>query len=80
MSKFIKYFIGSWVFLFPLESFSQSKSEYKIVIGVIMDQFRYDYLDRYDQYFLPAGKKSGGFKRLLKFGAHFTEARYTHSG
>jgi len=80
MNKIYKKIALLLVGLLPFSLQAQKKQEYKIVIGVIMDQFRYDYLDRYDKYFLPAGKKSGGFKRLLKNGAFFTDAHYTHSG
>jgi predicted AlkP superfamily pyrophosphatase or phosphodiesterase len=51
----------------------------KLVIGIVVDQMRYDYLTRLDRNFMPAGKKSGGFNRLLKNGASLTEAHYTFS-
>jgi predicted AlkP superfamily pyrophosphatase or phosphodiesterase len=44
----------------------------KLVVGIVFDQFRYDYLTRFrDEY-------SGGFDLLLKRGAVFTNARYVH--
>lgn len=51
----------------------------KLVIGIVVDQMRYDYLTWLDKKFMPAGKKSGGFNRLLKNGASLTEAHYTFS-
>jgi hypothetical protein len=45
----------------------------KLVLGIIIDQFRYDYLTRFrDEY-------TGGIKRMLEEGADFTNARYHHS-
>jgi predicted AlkP superfamily pyrophosphatase or phosphodiesterase len=50
----------------------------KLVVSIVIDQFRYDYLDRFAKFYLPAAKKSGGFKRLIKNGALFTNANYTY--
>ncbi len=44
----------------------------KLVVGIVVDQFRYDYLTRF------RADYSGGFDRLLKHGAVFTNARYEH--
>jgi predicted AlkP superfamily pyrophosphatase or phosphodiesterase len=41
-----------------------------LVLGVVVDQFRYDYLTRYGAEF------EGGLARLLKEGAVFTDAHY----
>jgi predicted AlkP superfamily pyrophosphatase or phosphodiesterase len=44
----------------------------KLVVAVVIDQFRYDYLTRfYSEY-------TGGFKRIFDHGAVFTNARYEH--
>jgi hypothetical protein len=44
----------------------------KLVVGIVIDQFRYDYLTRFrDAY-------TGGFDRLLKNGAVFTDAEFDH--
>ncbi len=61
----------------PQQQFSQEKP--KLVVGMVIDQFRYDYLKRLKKHFLPAKKNSGGFNRLLKNGASLTEAHYTFS-
>src|SRR6476646_2859670 len=44
----------------------------KLVVAIIIDQFRYDYLTRF------RGEFHAGFDRLLKNGAVFTNARYVH--
>ena len=42
----------------------------KLVLGIVVDQFRYDYLTRF------RGDLTGGLKRLLEQGAVFTNANY----
>jgi hypothetical protein len=44
----------------------------KLVLAIVVDQFRYDYLTRF------RGDYHAGFKRLLTEGAVFTNARYVH--
>ncbi len=44
----------------------------KLVLAIVIDQFRYDYLTRL------RGEYKGGFDRLLTKGAVFTNARYIH--
>jgi predicted AlkP superfamily pyrophosphatase or phosphodiesterase len=44
----------------------------KLVVGLMVDQFRYDYLNRFRKEF------TGGFARFLKQGAVFTNAHYEH--
>jgi predicted AlkP superfamily pyrophosphatase or phosphodiesterase len=46
----------------------------RLVIGIVIDQFRYDYLTRFEKSF-----GEGGFKRLLRRGAVFANANYTHT-
>jgi predicted AlkP superfamily pyrophosphatase or phosphodiesterase len=45
----------------------------RLVLGIVIDQFRYDYLTRFEDLF-----GSGGFKRLLSDGAVFTNANYIY--
>jgi predicted AlkP superfamily pyrophosphatase or phosphodiesterase len=45
----------------------------RLVLGVVIDQFRYDYLTRFEDLFGP-----GGFRRLLNEGAVFTNANYSY--
>ncbi len=44
----------------------------KLILVIVVDQFRYDYLTRFQSDY------SGGLARLLKDGAVFTNARYEH--
>lgn len=44
----------------------------KLVLGIVIDQFRYDYMTRF------RGDYTGGFARLYDRGAFFTNARYEH--
>ncbi len=46
----------------------------RLVVGIVIDQFRYDYLTRFHDQF-----GEGGFKRLLNGGAVFTNANYIHT-
>lgn len=43
----------------------------KLVVVLVIDQFRYDYLMRFRPYFV-----KGGFNRLLEGGAVFGDCRY----
>ena len=57
----------------PDASFA-SPSRPKLVIVLVIDQFRYDYLMRFRPYFV-----KGGFNRLLEGGAVFTDCRYDYA-
>jgi len=52
---------------------SARSSKPKLVLLIVVDQFRYDYLERFGDLF-----GSGGFKRLLNDGALFTNANYDY--
>jgi predicted AlkP superfamily pyrophosphatase or phosphodiesterase len=45
----------------------------KLVLLIVVDQFRYDYLERFGDLF-----KSDGFRRLLRDGASWTQSNYDH--
>jgi hypothetical protein len=45
----------------------------KLVLLIVVDQFRYDYLERFEDLF-----GNGGFKRLMNEGALFTNANYDY--
>lgn len=45
----------------------------RLIVGIVIDQFRADYLNRFSDQF-----GEGGFKRLLEGGAVFTNANYIH--
>ncbi len=44
----------------------------KLVLAIVIDQFRYDYLTRF------RAEYTGGLKRMLDQGADFTNASYQH--
>ncbi len=52
----------------------RSAKPVRLVIGIVIDQFRYDYLTRFHDQF-----GEGGFKLLLNGGAVFTNANYIHT-
>lgn len=51
-----------------------SAPKVRLVVSIAIDQFRYDYLTRFEDQF-----GEGGFKRLLNGGAVFTNANYIHT-
>jgi predicted AlkP superfamily pyrophosphatase or phosphodiesterase len=53
---------------------AQEPARPRLVVVISIDQFRADYLQRFQRYFGP-----GGFNLLLREGADFTEAHYQHS-
>lgn len=53
--------------------FSQKLEQPKLVVGVVVDQMRFDDLYRYYNYF-----GENGFKELLKSGANFTYAHFNY--
>ncbi|HEX6334802.1 MAG TPA: alkaline phosphatase PafA [Flavisolibacter sp.] len=61
--KALKHVILGFIVLFPLCLFSQQPARPKLVVGIVVDQMRWDYLyrfsDRYGQ---------GGFRRLQREG------------
>src|ERR1035441_2353886 len=52
--------------------FAQTPARPKLVLAIVVDQYRYDYMTRFRADF------TGGFKTLLTEGAVFTNARYIH--
>jgi len=65
----------SWILAFPLALplCAQAPAvKPKLVVAIVIDQFRYDYLTRFQSEY------TGGFKRILDHGATFTNARYDH--
>ncbi|MDQ6666051.1 MAG: alkaline phosphatase family protein [Acidobacteriota bacterium] len=51
-------------------AFSQTRPKPKLVLGIVVDQFRYDYLTRFRKEY------TSGFDRLLTKGANFVSAHY----
>jgi predicted AlkP superfamily pyrophosphatase or phosphodiesterase len=54
----------------PLEA--QTVAQPKLVVAIVIDQFRYDYLTKYHSEY------TGGFKRFFDHGAVFTNAHFEH--
>lgn len=52
----------------------------RLVVAIIIDQFRFDYLERYYQFYSPSSDTSGGFRRLLDNGAWLRNAHCNYSG
>jgi predicted AlkP superfamily pyrophosphatase or phosphodiesterase len=50
-----------------------SPRKVRLVLGIVIDQFRYDYLTRFEDLF-----EARGFRRLLHDGAVFTNANYIY--
>jgi predicted AlkP superfamily pyrophosphatase or phosphodiesterase len=46
-----------------------------VVVVIVLDQFPYNYIERYQPYF----STDGGFNYLLQHGANFVNAQYTHA-
>src|ERR1051326_2534458 len=63
--------VFSVVFTFAL--YAQSPSRPGVVVLIVIDQMRADYLQHY------AGQFQDGFKRLMRDGAVFTEAHYPYA-
>ena len=58
----------------PTATARKSVKKPRLVVGIVIDQFRYNYLTRFEDQF-----GEGGFKRLLNGGAVFTNANYIHT-
>jgi len=55
----------------PVAQPRQPTKKPRLVLVIVVDQFRYDYLTRFRDLFA-----TGGFKRLMREGAHWTNANY----
>lgn len=62
-----------FIFFFSSLLFSQSSETPKLIVGIVVDQMRFDYLTRFDKYF-----GVDGFNRLLNEGINFTYAHYNY--
>jgi predicted AlkP superfamily pyrophosphatase or phosphodiesterase len=71
MTKKITFFIIASIFSFSSKSQEKASHNPKLVVGIVIDQMRYDYLTRYaDRY------GEDGFNRLLKNGFSLENAHY----
>jgi len=66
-------FILAALLLFNQSSFTQQRQTPKLVVGIVVDQMRYDYLTRFEPYF-----GGNGFKRLMNNGTNFTFAQFNY--
>lgn len=65
-------FISLCFFLFT-SSVASAQENTKLVVGIVVDQMRQDYLNRFESDF-----EEGGFKRLMHQGYEFTNAHYSY--
>ena len=73
MKTFIYLLFSSTILLFSQPTFAQKKSNAlpkrpKLVVGIVVDQMRYEYLYKYADRYV-----DGGFKRLMKEGINCQE-------
>ena len=61
------------IVIFSLPIFSQNLERPKLVVGIIVDQMRYEYLYRFYQFY-----GNDGFKRLMNEGSNFTFAHFNY--
>jgi predicted AlkP superfamily pyrophosphatase or phosphodiesterase len=61
----------NWILAFFI-TFPLAAQPPKLVLAIVIDQFRYDYLTRYHSEY------TGGFKRIFDHGAVFTNAHFEH--
>ena len=59
--------------LFTSVTFAQRRSRPRLVLLIVVDQFRYDYLERFGDLFVP-----NGLRRLVRDGASWTQSNYDH--
>src|SRR6476659_3397400 len=57
--------------LFGSVAQSQQRTRPRLVLLIVVDQFRYDYLERYGDLFV-----ANGLKRLMRDGASWTQSNY----
>ncbi len=68
--------ICTLVIFIPFSLFAQTQvkqNKPKLVVGIVIDQMRYDYLTKFNANF-----SEGGFKRLLNLGFNFNNAHYNY--
>ena len=68
----LKIFISLLIFISTL-SYPQKSPSPKLIVGIVVDQMRFDYLTRFYKYF-----GEDGFKRLLNEGYNFTYAHFNY--
>ncbi len=81
--KLSTLFAGAILALTALANTAQAQTAKRprLAVVIVVDQLRADYLDRFDDLFLPpgtSGRDAGGFRYLRERGAQFPSARYKH--
>ncbi len=68
-----------WLAVFSCST-ATCDSRPRLVVLISIDQFRADYLTRFEDLYLPAlsGGKVGGFRYLMERGAYFPDAHHDH--
>src|SRR3954462_10555403 len=72
-------FVLIWILLFSSVTIAQRRAQPavpkrpRLVLLIVVDQFRYDYLERFGDLFGP-----NGFRRLMRDGASWTQSNYDH--
>ncbi|MDW3212197.1 MAG: alkaline phosphatase PafA [Reichenbachiella sp.] len=61
------------IFAIGVNVFAQSQNKPKLVVGIVVDQMRQEYLYRYNEHF-----SEGGFKRLMSEGFMLKNAHYNY--
>ena len=72
MRKLIPLLLAAGLLAAPQAPPKRASGKPKLVLTIVIDQFRYDYLTRF------RSEYNAGFARLLKDGAVFTDAHYEH--
>ncbi len=69
------FLFSASIFLLVLSVAAQKKSgeQPKLIVGIVVDQMRFDYLQRFQSNF-----GEGGFKRLMNSGSNCTETNYSY--
>jgi predicted AlkP superfamily pyrophosphatase or phosphodiesterase len=67
-------FLVSWWFVLPAPAAPRTARGPKLVVILVIDQFRQDFLTRFAPFF-----GEGGFRRLTERGSNFTDAHYGHA-
>ncbi|MCH8171455.1 MAG: alkaline phosphatase family protein [Bacteroidetes bacterium] len=74
----MKHLFLFFITLFMVNSSSlegqKNQSSPKLVVGIVVDQMRYDYLYRFNSLY-----SDGGFKKLMKEGSNFTFAHFNYA-
>lgn len=72
-------FSATFAYAQPTLSLAQFQKKPKLIVVIVIDQFRADYLTRFASRYLPAQGKNGnvgGFQYLMKSSAYFPAAKY----